>query len=177
MNQTISKVFKSKFISNFLLSVILIGLASCGGGSATNSATQNVTTVSTPAGIAEFTTLSLSNLANYAAPVLPAYYDATVIALDNTPANNAVNDKVATLGRVLFYDKRLSINDSISCSSCQFNMLCNSSTEMIPPSYPRLSDFLDNVTLNRADQFAQRAGSRQSPRLSRVGCECEGPAV
>ena len=118
MNQTISKVFKSKFISNFLLSVILIGLASCGGGSATNSVTQNVTTVSTPAGIAEFTTLSLSNLANYAAPVLPAYFDATVGALDNTPANNAVNDKVATLGRVLFYDKRLSINDSISCSSC-----------------------------------------------------------
>lgn len=118
MNQTISKVFKSKFILNFLLSVILIGLASCGGGSATNSVTQNVTTVSTPAGIAEFTTLSLSNLANYAAPVLPAYFDATVGALDNTPANNAVNDKVATLGRVLFYDKRLSINDSISCSSC-----------------------------------------------------------
>ena len=98
--------------------IACLGLVSCGGGSSSNTDSQVATSVVTPAGVVEFTTLSLSNLANYAAPVLPAYYDATVAALDNTPANNAISDKVATLGRVLFYDKRLSINDSISCSSC-----------------------------------------------------------
>jgi len=34
-----------------------------------------------------------------------------------TTGNNIDNDK-ATLGRVLFYDKQLSINNSISCASC-----------------------------------------------------------
>ncbi len=37
---------------------------------------------------------------------------------DNTPVGNPVTNAGATLGRVLFYDKRLSINDTISCSSC-----------------------------------------------------------
>jgi len=37
---------------------------------------------------------------------------------DNTPQDNPVTDAGATLGRVLFYDTRLSVNDSISCGSC-----------------------------------------------------------
>ncbi len=37
---------------------------------------------------------------------------------DNTPIDNAVTNAGATLGRVLFYDKRLSINDTVSCGSC-----------------------------------------------------------
>ena len=40
------------------------------------------------------------------------------IDLDNTPANNPITDTGATLGRVLFYDRRLSANGSISCASC-----------------------------------------------------------
>lgn len=57
-------------------------------------------------------------LFNYAAPVVPAYYDATVLADDNTPAGNRINNAMATLGRVLFYDKQLSINNTIACASC-----------------------------------------------------------
>jgi cytochrome c peroxidase len=38
--------------------------------------------------------------------------------LDNTPANNPISNDGATLGRVLFYDKQLSKNNSISCASC-----------------------------------------------------------
>lgn len=49
---------------------------------------------------------------NYAAQARPAY-----IMKDNGGAN-PINDKVATLGRVLFYDKKLSVNDNISCGSC-----------------------------------------------------------
>jgi cytochrome c peroxidase len=39
-------------------------------------------------------------------------------SFDNTPRDNPVTDDGATLGRVLFYDTRLSANNSISCSSC-----------------------------------------------------------
>lgn len=37
---------------------------------------------------------------------------------DNTPIGNSITDEGATLGRVLFYDKKLSANGTISCASC-----------------------------------------------------------
>lgn len=56
---------------------------------------------------------------NYANQALPAYLLSPLITgQDNTPASNHVTDWGATLGRVLFYDKTLSINNSISCASC-----------------------------------------------------------
>lgn len=58
-------------------------------------------------------TLDLTNPENYANQPVPAY-----ITKDNTPADNEITDLGATLGRVLFYDKRLSNNNTISCSSC-----------------------------------------------------------
>lgn len=57
--------------------------------------------------------LDLTELANYANQTRPAY-----ITKNNTTAGNAITDKGATLGRVLFHDKRLSRNNTISCSSC-----------------------------------------------------------
>lgn len=57
--------------------------------------------------------IDLTSLANYANQTVPAY-----ITRNNTPQGNAITDKGATLGRVLFYDKRLSRNDSVSCSTC-----------------------------------------------------------
>lgn len=58
------------------------------------------------------TKIDLNNLNNYANQIIPAY-----ITKDNT-AGNSITDKGATLGRVLFYDKNLSANNTISCSSC-----------------------------------------------------------
>lgn len=56
---------------------------------------------------------------NYALPSLPAHFlTRQIIAQDNTPAGNPVTDRGATLGRVLFYDKRLSANNTTSCASC-----------------------------------------------------------
>ncbi|OZC04129.1 cytochrome-c peroxidase [Rubricoccus marinus] len=50
---------------------------------------------------------------------LPAYLDTYVIRhADNTPADNPITNAGATLGRVLFYDVRLSQNGSVSCASC-----------------------------------------------------------
>jgi cytochrome c peroxidase len=37
---------------------------------------------------------------------------------DNTPSDNPITDQGATLGRVLFYDTRLSANNTIACGSC-----------------------------------------------------------
>lgn len=37
---------------------------------------------------------------------------------DNTPSFNPTTNEGATLGRVLFYDKKLSANGTISCASC-----------------------------------------------------------
>ena len=73
---------------------------------------------STPASVAQATTVDFAEVANYAAPKLPAYFDRTVAALDNSPPTNAIDDRVATLGRVLFYDMRLSTNDRTSCAAC-----------------------------------------------------------
>ncbi len=60
--------------------------------------------------------LDLTNLANYAAQTRPGY-----IVRDNTPGGagaNPITNLGATLGRVLFYDKRLSRDSTISCASC-----------------------------------------------------------
>ncbi len=57
--------------------------------------------------------VDLSVLFNYANQAIPNY-----ISKDNTPNNNQINDEEATLGRILFYDKNLSANNTVSCSSC-----------------------------------------------------------
>lgn len=54
---------------------------------------------------------------------LPAHFltpaiGPSVVATDNTPTANPTTNAGATLGRVLFYDRRLSANDGISCASC-----------------------------------------------------------
>ena len=56
--------------------------------------------------------INLNGLDNYANQTIPVY-----ITKDNT-VGNPITDKEATLGRVLFYDKSLSADNTISCSSC-----------------------------------------------------------
>lgn len=58
-------------------------------------------------------TVDLNNLLNYSNQAMPDY-----IIKNNEPANNRTTDAGATLGRVLFYDKNLSINNTIACASC-----------------------------------------------------------
>lgn len=62
--------------------------------------------------IAFGTNIDPLNLLNYQAQGKPNY-----ITKDNGTSNPIVNIK-ATIGRVLFYDKNLSIDNTISCSSC-----------------------------------------------------------
>ncbi len=86
----------------------LTTLISCGSND-----DEYQTLVSYPAVEATFgSKIDLNNLANYANQLVPPY-----ITKDNT-GGNPITDRGATLGRVLFYDKNLSSNNTISCSSC-----------------------------------------------------------
>jgi cytochrome c peroxidase len=91
------------------LAAACLALAACGHDSAPPS---------TPVGVAAATSIDFAQVGNYARPSLPAYFDDTVAALDNSPPSNPANDRVATLGRVLFHDLRLSTNNRASCASC-----------------------------------------------------------
>lgn len=61
-----------------------------------------------------------SDLLNYADPFRPEFVqnDQALAIRDNTPADNPVTDAGATLGRVLFYERALSLNNRVSCASC-----------------------------------------------------------
>ena len=87
----------------------IFGLTSC-----SNNSDDNYEDIATyPFVEAEFgSSLDLNNLANYANQTVPPYIT------KNNSQGNAITDKGATLGRVLFYDKNLSSNNTISCASC-----------------------------------------------------------
>ena len=69
--------------------------------------------------------INLNSLAEYAGQTKPAY-----IQKDNTGGNSISNAK-ATIGRVLFYDKNLSINNTISCASCHKQEFAFSDPEIV----------------------------------------------
>ena len=48
----------------------------------------------------------------------PAHIQNALVLNDNTPGSNPITNDGATLGRVLFYDKHLSKNNTVSCASC-----------------------------------------------------------
>lgn len=56
--------------------------------------------------------IDLNNLPNYAGQSVPGF-----INEDNTQGNNITNIG-ATLGRVLFYDTNLSVDNTVSCATC-----------------------------------------------------------
>jgi cytochrome c peroxidase len=85
----------------------LLLLASCGN----NDDDAQYQPINYPNVTAAFgSNVNLNQLQNYALQAVPPYITRT-----NAPA---ATDKGATLGRVLFYDKQLSSNNTISCASC-----------------------------------------------------------
>lgn len=124
---------------------VLFSLVACGGGSTESSQTANETVtetvetvtetsaveevISTTSTVTEETTripLSVSSVLrlpeiidNYSTPDLPGHFTSNLVqGFDNTPLENVITDSIATLGRVLFYEKQLSANGTISCGSC-----------------------------------------------------------
>ena len=101
--------------TGIVLTVLLLGLSSCkkdDDGEA-NDPNNPSGEVQQSAVQATFNgAIDLENLLNYSSQPVPNY-----INKDNT-AGNFITDAGATLGRVLFYDVNLSVDNSISCSSC-----------------------------------------------------------
>jgi cytochrome c peroxidase len=101
------------------IAIIVLSLAeACKKGADTVPANTTTTTVvmttapTTSVQTAFGTNINLASLENYAQQTVPAY-----ITRDNGRANPITN-AAATLGRVLFYDKALSISNTVACASC-----------------------------------------------------------
>jgi len=106
-------------LSLMLPSCILIMLTGCGGG-ATDATTATVATASRtyPDAVTEKLVIP-TTLFNYSNPTLPTHFlTNTVQSFDNTPTTTSTSDDIATLGRVLFYEKQLSANTTTACASC-----------------------------------------------------------
>ena len=93
---------RTAFLSSLLL------LAACSNDEATTSVQPASETLTKTFGSA----VNMNALPNYAAQPIPAY-----ITKDNSAGNTITNAK-AMLGRVLFYDKHLSTNNTVACASC-----------------------------------------------------------
>lgn len=79
-------------------------------------------------------------------------------SMDNMPITNPTSDEGATLGRVLFYDKDLSQNHTISCASCHkqeyaFTDNAQFSTGFDGSIGTRNSMSLMHVRFHRTDEF------------------------
>ncbi len=102
---------------------IVVFLVAC--AKTDSAANVTATTLYTAITAAFGSEIDPNNLANYAAQAKPSY-----IVKDNT-GNNPITNAKATLGRVLFYDKNLSIDNTISCASCHKQAFAFSDTALI----------------------------------------------
>ena len=106
------KQFKIKVLAICMLSILVV--------SCTDKDKEDVIVAddSEQGIISQYLNIDLSNIDNYTDINYPVHYDANVLQNDNTPITNPLTDLGATLGRVLFYDQSLSVNNTISCASC-----------------------------------------------------------
>ncbi|EDP95356.1 cytochrome c peroxidase [Kordia algicida OT-1] len=84
--------------------------------------TTNTPTVPTDTNVngvdmSDYFSINFENLPNYSNPDYPIHYINSV-GDTNEPANNQATDEGAILGRILFFDKQLSVNNAVSCASC-----------------------------------------------------------
>lgn len=93
-----------------LVSMVVMMISSC----SKNDSTTDYSTIDPYPNVTKAFSgkIDLTKLLNYQNQAVPSY-----INKDNTNGN-PITDKGATLGRVLFYDKNLSANNTIACSSC-----------------------------------------------------------
>lgn len=93
----------------------------------TTTTTTSTESVKTAVELAFGANINPANLENYSAQNIPPY-----ITKDNC-GPNPITNAGATLGRVLFYDKALSVNNSIACSNCHKQSLAFSDDALLSP--------------------------------------------
>ncbi len=96
----------------FPLLIVSLMLSSC-NNSSNEVFEQEYTPTEETIDLTAYFSIDFDNSPNYANQNIPNY-----INKDNTPTNNTITDDIAILGRILFYDKNLSSNNTISCASC-----------------------------------------------------------
>lgn len=102
---------KSILVTTFL--IVVFGLISCSKDDVYEPIEDGI--LNLPETPFDYSSLNLpSHFITNAGGPLPTSVNGT----DNTPTNNAITNDGATLGRVLFYDKKLSANGTIACASC-----------------------------------------------------------
>jgi cytochrome c peroxidase len=95
---------------------------------------------------------------NYASPDLPNYFFAPPIqGQDNMPGDNLTSDWGATLGRVLFYDKNLSANQTVACASCHHQETGFSDTEVLSVGFEGGLTGRHSMSLTQARYYASGA--------------------
>lgn len=124
----------NKVICSTLTILTLLTIAACGGSDANDiPSVEEPQTLVTPEASTPSDALNLpATPFDYATLNLPEHFTldvpgqtlpTSVNGLDNNPSGNPVTDNGATLGRVLFYDKKLSANETVACSSCHIQAL------------------------------------------------------
>ncbi len=106
---------------SIIISLVIIGV-SCSKNDSGSDAVDPYAAIKAAFG----TNIDPANPANYAGQSKPGYLNP---AKDNTGGNPITNTK-ATLGRILFYDKNLSIDNSISCGGCHKQQFAFSDTAL-----------------------------------------------
>lgn len=103
---------KSILVTTFL--IVLSSVISCNKDDVYEPIEESV--LNLPQTPFEYASLNLPShfTTNVAGQPLPTSINGT----DNTPITNPITNDGATLGRVLFYDKKLSANGTIACASC-----------------------------------------------------------
>lgn len=95
-----------------------VALAGCGGGGTTGTGAAAPVSTTPPLSLSPATASVLAldpqHLPDYTVALPPHYGDVA----DNTPAGTKDDPVLAALGRVLFHDRALSFNSTVSCASC-----------------------------------------------------------
>ena len=138
----------------FIFAVLLVSIfiSGCGGGGGASNAVANLTNTAQLSETAVVTTFDLTtvtevdlteqNFVAYVAQAPQAWQDVV------GPINNAR----ATLGRVLFYDPRLSSNNEVSCATC----------------HAQEAAFSDPRSNNTTSQGVNDRTAKNSPQLTNV---------
>ena len=161
----IFQLFRSVAVGHRAVAGLAVLVAACSGG--TKRELCDPTVPRSPAGYTDAD-----------APIPRHVFESgvgTIEFVDNTPAYNRVTNAGAQLGRVLFYDVRLSADSSISCASCHrqefgFGDTVRSSRGVHGSTGGRRTLALANARFNNAGRFFwdERAESLEKQVLQPV---------
>jgi cytochrome c peroxidase len=98
------------FKNSFYILLLILILIGCSSKTTTSEITDNTLQ---PVDLSTYFSIDFDALPNYANQDIPNY-----ITKDNTPASNPITNDGAVLGRVLFYDTNLSVDNTVACASC-----------------------------------------------------------